>query len=135
MTLSHVLDTAWIILSFRGARAYDQTIHRIGPAQLAVSIVTVAELYEGVYRAANPALHEQYLLRFLSDKTSLPLTDDICRLFGEHRAELRQRNELIGDLDLLIAVICLHHGLTLLTPNRRHFERVRGLRIQSTPLP
>src|SRR5690348_9079300 len=34
-------------------------------------------------------------------------------------------------MDLFIAVACLHHGLTLLTPNRQHFERIPSLPIIS----
>jgi len=100
-----------------------------------MSIVTVAELYEGVFRAANLAAREQELLLFTAGITLLPITEPLCRLFGEHRAHLRQSNQLIGDVDLLIAVTCLHHDLTLLTTNPAHFLRVPGLRIVSTPLP
>ena len=135
MSLTHLLDTGWIVRHLRGTKAYTQTILKIGAPQLAVCIVSLAELYEGVYRAANPMAAEQALLTFLADKTVLPITDDICRLFGEHRAKLRQRNLLIGDVDLLIAATCLHHNLTLLTTNRRHFQRIPGLRIISTPIP
>jgi tRNA(fMet)-specific endonuclease VapC len=63
----------------------------------------------------------------------LPITDAICRHFGEHRARLRRSNQLIGDIDLLIATTCLDHGLTLLTTNPAHFQRIPGLAIISTP--
>jgi len=36
---------------------------------------------------------------------------------------------LRGKNDSLIAGIVLHHGGTLLTRNRRHLERVEGLRV------
>jgi tRNA(fMet)-specific endonuclease VapC len=38
---------------------------------------------------------------------------------------------IIGDMDLLIAATALQHGLTLLTNNRSHFERLEGLTIAS----
>jgi tRNA(fMet)-specific endonuclease VapC len=130
---THLLDTDWIIRHLRGARAYTQTMLNIGATQLALCILSLAELYEGVYRSATPMADEQELLHFLSDKTILPITDDICRLFGDHRARLRQKNQLIGDIDLFIAATCLSHDLTLLTPNPRHFQRVPGLRVISVP--
>lgn len=37
-------------------------------------------------------------------------------------------------MDLLIACACLEHDLTLLTTNPKHFQRVPGLRIVSSPL-
>ena len=38
---------------------------------------------------------------------------------------------MIGDFDLLIAATDLQYDPTLLTNNRRHFERIDGLRIES----
>jgi len=38
---------------------------------------------------------------------------------------------IIGDMDLLIGATALQHNLTVLTNNRRHFERIEGLRIES----
>ena len=36
-------------------------------------------------------------------------------------------------MDLLIGSTAIHHGLTVLTNNRRDFERLRPLRIESFP--
>jgi tRNA(fMet)-specific endonuclease VapC len=38
---------------------------------------------------------------------------------------------MIGDSDIWIAATALQYDLTLLTNNRRHFERIDGLRIES----
>jgi tRNA(fMet)-specific endonuclease VapC len=40
---------------------------------------------------------------------------------------LRQQNQLIGDMDLAIAATALTNGLTLVTHNTAHFQRVSGL--------
>lgn len=133
MSPTHLVDTGWIIRHLRGARTYTQTLRRIGVQNLAISIVSVAELYEGVYRADDPKAAERKVQTFLSETAVLPITQDICRLFGRHRAALRRQNRLIGDLDLLIAASCLHHNLTLLTTNPRHFQRVPELTVVSRP--
>lgn len=46
---------------------------------------------------------------------------------GVHRSEKPR----LSQFDLAIAATALHHDLTLLTENRKHFERVPGLKIQS----
>ena len=43
----------------------------------------------------------------------------------------RASGELVSDFDLFIGATALRHHLTLLTNNRRHFERIEGLRIIS----
>ena len=61
----------------------------------------------------------------------LEVDEQICRIFGRERSRLRADGNLIGDMDLLIASTALRHGLTLLSNNRRHFERIEGLAIES----
>jgi predicted nucleic acid-binding protein len=41
---------------------------------------------------------------------------------------------VIGDFDLVIGATALRHKFTLLTNNRRHFEAIEGLRIESQPM-
>lgn len=131
MSPTHLVDTGWIIRHLRGTRSYTRTLRRLGAECLAVSIITIAELYEGVFRAQDPEAAEKAVQTFLGDKTVLPVTEEVSRLFGRHRADLRRQNQLIGDLDLLIAATCLHHGLTLLTTNPGHFQRVPDLAVVS----
>jgi tRNA(fMet)-specific endonuclease VapC len=59
----------------------------------------------------------------------LPLEDPILEQFAELRAHLRRIGRPLPDFDLLIAATALHHDLTLLTFNRRHFERVPDLKL------
>ena len=51
--------------------------------------------------------------------------------FGKERNRLRQEGNLPGDTDLLIGATAVRHNLTMLTNNRRHFDRIQGLRIES----
>lgn len=41
---------------------------------------------------------------------------------------------MIGPNDLMIAAICLVHGLTLVTSNTSEFSRVTGLRVEDWTL-
>ncbi|MFP3202521.1 MAG: type II toxin-antitoxin system VapC family toxin [Sulfolobus sp.] len=46
-------------------------------------------------------------------------------------SDLRKRGELIEDPDLLIASICIANDLSLMTGNKKHFERLKryGLKL------
>ena len=59
---------------------------------------------------------------------SLP-REEMSRIYGEQLHELDRRGETIATMDLLIAASALAEGAALVTRNRRHFERVRGLEI------
>jgi predicted nucleic acid-binding protein len=95
----------------------------------AVSFVSLAELYEGTYRSANPETAQQAIKDLLSGYEMLNLSDAIVATFGRLRALLRRQGRLIPDLDLMIASTALAHDLTLVTRNQRHFSRVPQLRL------
>ena len=72
------------------------------------------------------------LQRFLDGLDEIvPLEEPVCRIFAMERVRLRRAGNRIEDLDLLIGSTAIHHGLTLLTNNRRHFERMQGLNLIS----
>ena len=98
---------------------------------LAISVISLAELYEGVYRSADPISNETVLKDFLSGVMVLEINEEISKKFGELRAMLRTQGRLNGDFDLLIASTGLCYNLTLLTYNINEFERVENLKIFS----
>lgn len=97
----------------------------------ALSVVSLAELYEGVYFSSNPTGNEQALDDFLRGASVLGIDAETRKIFGQHRGRLRAKGEMVGDFDLLIGATGLRHGLTVLTNNRRHVELIEGLPIES----
>ena len=59
------------------------------------------------------------------------IDDAITRVFGRERGRLRAQGKTVGDFDLLIGATALHHGVAVLTNNRRHFELIETLQIIS----
>jgi tRNA(fMet)-specific endonuclease VapC len=93
--MEYLLDTNWVAEYLRGRAAVVRAIDDRRGAGLAISVVTLAEVFSGITRALSAS--------------------------GTH----------IGDLDLFIAATTLAHGLTLCTQNRKHFERIIGLKLLS----
>jgi tRNA(fMet)-specific endonuclease VapC len=131
VSVAHLVDTDWVIDHFHGVDSVTRKLDELRPAGLAISIVSLAELYEGIHYSRDPARGREVLARFLTGVTVLPLDEEVCDRFGLERGRLRQRRVTVGDFDLLIAATCLHHNLTLCSNNRRHFEMVEGLEIIS----
>ena len=124
--MKYLVDTTWIIAYLRGHEDTIQRLQAYRAEGLAIAIVSLAELYEGVFRSDNPAANENILNNFLTGVTILGIDEEVCIIFGREMARLRQVGMAVGDMDLLIAATALRHGLTLLTADR-DFERVEHL--------
>lgn len=130
--MTYLIDTDWVIDHLNHIDRVTRRLEELAPEGLALSIISLAELYEGVYYASDPIESEAALQRFLNPElTILNIDEETCKIFGKERGRLRAAGLMIGDCDLLIGTTALRHNLTLLTNNRRHFERIEGLRIES----
>ena len=125
--MSHLIDTDVIIDNLRGDTAATEWLHRHRGNQLAVSILTVGELYKGAYRHPDRDAQLGALASYLGRFAILGLTDAIMHRYGLEYAALRARGQLIDDIDLPIAASALTHDLRLVTRNLRHFDRVPRL--------
>ena len=125
----YLVDTDWAVYYLRGKEPYVARLRYLQQQGLSISVISVAELYEGVYRAPNPEAKEEGLKQFLAGMAVADFTSGTARTFGRLRAEMRQKGETVADLDLLIASTAVYHGLTLITDNRRHYDRIPGIRL------
>ena len=125
----YLIDTDWIVDSFRQQRRAEQTLIELAPEGLGVSYITYAELYQGAHYASDPASSLRILQEFIEGVELVPLNLDIMRQFATLRGQLQQQGTPIGEMDLFIAATALHHAFIVVTRNRRHFERVPDLKL------
>ena len=131
MKVAYLIDTDWIIDYLNDREPVASGLEERRKEGIGISIISLAELYEGVYNSRDPEDSEIKLLGLLSGITILGIDEGICRTFGRERGKLRKRGLLIGDLDLFIASTSLYYELPLCTNNRRHYERIESLNIIS----
>ena len=124
--MKYLLDTSEAVYYLRGEPGVAEDLHSRKNEGLAASIISVAELYEGVFRSRDVEAAESAVRDFLDEVAVLGIDEGIARIFGQQRARLRQVGIRMSDLDLLIAATALFHGLTLLTSDR-DFTRVESL--------
>jgi predicted nucleic acid-binding protein len=130
--MRYLVDTDWLIDAFVGVPTSVDVLERLSDHGMGVSIVSYPELFEGAFghpdsRARLAQLHTR-LDRFIT----VPLSIPIMEVFALTRASLRRTGALIPDMDLLIAATAIHHDLTLLTRNTRHFGRIGELNLYRT---
>jgi predicted nucleic acid-binding protein len=127
--MRYLVDTDWIVEYLKGRQPSTNTLVSLRKDGLAISLITYGEVYEGIYHGHAPKQNEDIFIRVLRRVRVLPLSRQIMRRFASIRGDLRSRGQHIGDLDTLIAATALHHDLTLITHNTRHFERITDLKI------
>ena len=129
--MPYLLDTDWAIQSLNRVEPVRLRLQELRPLGVAISAVSVAELYDGVFGSYDPTQDEAALLAFLGEHEVLPVDIEISRIFGRERQRLRSLGFIIGDMDLLIGATAIRHDLIVLTSNVRHFERIDGVEIES----
>lgn len=93
------------------------------------SYFCLSELYEGVYLSnrKQQEMEQNILGLFESFAKVYKIDENIALVFGKTRALLRKQGKLIEDIDIFLAATCLAHNLTMVTYNKKHFERIPNL--------
>ncbi len=102
-----------------------------GPDDLAVSVITEAELRTGAAKSSSPLKSLHVMQIFLQPLEVLDFTSRDTVVYAQLRARLERAGTPIGPLDTIIAAHALAHDLTLVTNNEREFRRVPGLRVEN----
>jgi tRNA(fMet)-specific endonuclease VapC len=134
--IRYLLDADHISLHERGHPPLRARFEALSPDLIAVSVVTVEESLRGrlavlARRSSGEERERAYAklmetVRFFAS-IQVVLFDARCE---EQFQALRSRCVRVGTQDLRIAATALAHGFTLVTRNRRDFERVPGLTVE-----
>ena len=123
-----VADTDVLIDALRGREPAASRISReMADGNLVTTAITAFELRSGAKGAKELAAVEA----LLGALPMLPFSDRSSQVASACRRELEAKGQTIGMGDYLIAGICISRAATLLTRNRRHFERISRLRLDS----
>ena len=125
----YLIDPDWAIDFLAGRRFAVALVDRLLEEDVFISIISIAELLDGAARASDPDEAIDRLRQILAPMETVGLDFESAVIFGTLRSTLERAGMRLADLDLLIAATALRHDLTLVTRNRRHFERVAGLRL------
>ncbi|AVO48299.1 VapC toxin family PIN domain ribonuclease [Melaminivora suipulveris] len=93
----------------------------------AISSASFGEIHYGLASLAPSARRNQLQAWALAlgqqfEGRTLPADEAVWRQWGGLKASLRVIGRMQDALDLVVAATALHHGLTLVTRNTRHFQ-------------
>lgn len=124
-----ILDTDHCIAILR--EKLDLREHVQADDELFITAISVAELTHGAQRSMHRDDNLARLEVLFAALTVLPFDDSAARRFGFFKAELEKKGETLDNMDLQIASIALEHNLPLITNNKSHFMRIKGLQLQN----
>lgn len=125
-----LLDTNICVRILRG----DQSVlaHYLQHAgNIAISFMTVGELYYGVEKSSRPGENRRLIEEFLSVVPIVHSSDGVMRRFGVLKAQVARKGRIVEDADVMIAATALEMNAPLATGNVKHMSRFDGLEIQS----
>lgn len=129
MSVRYLLDTDAVVDVLRGRHCVAERLAEESPDDVAISSMTLAELWYGARCAQSPEKSELAVRRFVEIVRVLPFGRGAAAAHGRIRYATRQKT--IGPNDLVIAATALHAGATVVTGNAREFNRVPDLTIDN----
>ena len=135
MKTTYVLDTNTISYFLRGEGNvdihYQSKIIESGN-NYAIPFIVVYEIRRWLDNKPTKQIKlfaEAFNAMFQSVKNEAEMTADVWDKAVEIYIELKQKGQLIGDADILIAAYCLVNDYTLVTRNINDFSRIGKLKL------
>ncbi len=129
--MGFMLDTnicIYMMGSPRGPLAAHANEHT---SELVVSSITVAELLFGAAKSSRQTANKLAVEDFLTPLQVVGFDTSAADHFGQIRAHLERAGTPCGPYDMLIGAHARSLELTLVTNNRREFDRMPGLKVEN----
>ncbi len=128
-----ILDSSEIIALERNRGTVENLVAGREEEPFGISVVTVAELLHGVERADTEARRirrQAFVEKVIETIPVFPFDTGAARIYARIWASLAQRGFTVGAHDLIIAATAISLDYTVITANRRDFEKIEGLRLE-----
>ena len=126
-----ILDTSIIIDLLRGNKETKKKIEEIENKNitLVTTSISVFEVFQGISFINNDNKDKIYSL--FESINILDFDNSSAREGGIIQSNLKKEGKMIDPEDAMIAGIAKIHGEIILTRNKKHFERIKGLNFES----
>ncbi len=132
MSFRFLLDTNICIYIIKKRPAHIvKKFHKFMPGDIAISSVSVAELYFGVFNSQHVEKNLAALQNFLMPLEILAFDENAAMHYGQIRSMLQIHGTPIGSLDLMIAAHARSISAPVVTNNTKEFNRVPELKVEN----
>ncbi len=127
----YLLDTDTIIYSLKGDLKVQENLRLHVNDLIQISIITLMELYYGAYKSQHVDANLAKIKTLEQSLNILITGQETAEIFGKMKSKLESNGNRLDDFDLLIASTALTHNLVLITNNKKHFQRIEGLKLEN----
>jgi tRNA(fMet)-specific endonuclease VapC len=132
MSTRYLLDTnICIYIAKHNPPAVRERFSLHGADELVMSVVTLGELRFGAEKSQSRERALAVITQLESALQIASLPEAAGAHYGQIRAALQLRGEMIGNNDLWLAAHARAEGWILVTNNEREFTRVEGLQVEN----
>lgn len=129
--LKYLLDTNIVIYVLKRRPKEVLDVFNINTSRMAISSITLSELLYGAEKSQNIDKNLEAIEEFISHLDVLPYDAKASQHYGQIKAALEKKGEIIGENDIHIVAHAISQGLTLVTNNLREFKRVHNLAFEN----
>ena len=122
-----ILDTNIVSYLMRGGSLAKAYAHRVQGCLLAISFITVGEMYYGAEKAHWGEKKRKALETTLRNFVVIPYDHKIASCYGRLAAGRTRAGKPMSLHDAWIAVCAVRHGVPLVTHNAKDFKDVSDL--------
>jgi tRNA(fMet)-specific endonuclease VapC len=136
--LGLVLDSSVLIAGERrkltAAQVIEDVVKEVGAVPIILSVLTVAEIGHGIYRANTPEIRERRRAFLDELKATIPIhpiTEATAEIIARVGGEQAAKGINLPLIDLMIGACALELDYAIGTGNERDFKRIPDLKIIS----
>jgi tRNA(fMet)-specific endonuclease VapC len=129
--IKYLLDTNIVIYVLKRRPKEVLDIFNTNASRMAISSITLSELMYGAEKSLNTDKNLEAVEEFVSHLEVLPYDAKASQHYGQIKAALEKKGQIIGENDIHIAAHAISHGLILVSNNVREFKRVPNLALEN----
>jgi tRNA(fMet)-specific endonuclease VapC len=129
--LKYLLDTNIVIYVLKRRPVEVLAVFNTNASRMAISSITLSELIYGAEKSLNVNRNLEAIEEFVSHLDVLPYDAKASQHYGQIKATLERKGEIIGENDIHIAAHAISQGLILVSNNLKEFNRVPNLALEN----
>ncbi len=128
--MKYLLDTNAVIHILNGNDNVKQRFLQCKTDEVAICVITLAELLFGVEKSIKKEANLEKLNSFIKFLKIIEFGKKEASTYAKIKANLQKNGQLIGELDMQICGTAMANDLIVITNNTKEFERVVGMRLE-----